>query len=32
VFRRAIPYDTVSDNRLTQRITVSGEPREPAAR
>jgi hypothetical protein len=32
MFHRATPYDTVSDNHLTQRITVSGKPREAAER
>jgi hypothetical protein len=32
MFHRATLYDTVSDNRFTQRITVSGEPREAAER
>jgi alpha-ketoglutarate-dependent taurine dioxygenase len=32
VLHRATPYDTVPNKRCLQRTTVSGEPREPAAR
>jgi alpha-ketoglutarate-dependent 2,4-dichlorophenoxyacetate dioxygenase len=32
VLHRATPFDTVRHQRLMQRTTVSGDPREPAAR